>query len=147
LFRRLSTSSWSGARKRRFFLISSKINERGIHPLRASRKNYGGNMTTGFFGDTAPIRYEGPKSDNPLAFRHYEPDRKVFGKTIAEHLRPAVCYWHNFAWPGVDMFGAPTFDRPLRSSLFTIAMSSPKEKTSPSLAEISRRSPNISPPR
>jgi xylose isomerase len=69
-------------------------------------------MTTGFFGDLAPIRYEGPRSENPLAFRHYEPGRIVFGKTIAEHLRPAVCYWHNFAWPGVDMFGAPTFDRP-----------------------------------
>jgi xylose isomerase len=69
-------------------------------------------MTTGFFGSIAPIRYEGSDSDNPLAFRHYEAGRKVFGKTIAEHLRPAICYWHNFAWAGVDMFGAPTFDRP-----------------------------------
>ena len=69
-------------------------------------------MSTGFFGDIAPVRFEGPGSDNPLAFRHYEADRKVFGKTIAEHLRPAVCYWHNFAWPGSDMFGAPTFERP-----------------------------------
>ena len=34
------------------------------------------------------------------------------GKTMAEHLRPAVCYWHNFAWLGTDMFGAPTFERP-----------------------------------
>jgi xylose isomerase len=69
-------------------------------------------MSTGFFGDIAPIRFEGPKSDNPLAYRHYQADKVVFGKTLAEHLRPAVCYWHNFAWPGSDMFGAPTFERP-----------------------------------
>jgi xylose isomerase len=69
-------------------------------------------MGTGFFGDIAPIRFEGAQSDNPLAYRHYQPDKQVFGKTMAEHLRPAVCYWHNFAWPGSDMFGAPTFERP-----------------------------------
>ena len=69
-------------------------------------------MSTGFFGDIAPIRFEGAQSDNPLAYRHYQADKIVMGKTIAEHLRPAVCYWHNFAWPGSDMFGAPTFERP-----------------------------------
>ncbi len=69
-------------------------------------------MTTGFFGDIAPIVYEGATSENPLAFRHYDATRVVMGKTIAEHLRPAVCYWHNFAWAGSDMFGVPTFERP-----------------------------------
>jgi xylose isomerase len=69
-------------------------------------------MATGFFGDIAPIRFEGAASANPLAYRHYQADKVVFGKTLAEHLRPAVCYWHNFAWPGSDMFGAPTFERP-----------------------------------
>jgi xylose isomerase len=69
-------------------------------------------MTKRFFGDIAPVRYEGPKSDNPFAFRHYDPARVVMGKPMAEHLRPAVCYWHNFAWMGSDMFGAPTFVRP-----------------------------------
>ncbi|WP_158816396.1 xylose isomerase [Methylocapsa sp. S129] len=69
-------------------------------------------MATGFFGDIAPIRFEGAQSANPLAYRHYQAEKKVFGKTMAEHLRPAVCYWHNFAWPGSDMFGAPTFERP-----------------------------------
>ena len=69
-------------------------------------------MGTGFFGDIAPIVYEGPASENPLAYRHYDATRVVLGKTMAEHLRPAVCYWHNFAWPGSDMFGAPTFERP-----------------------------------
>jgi len=69
-------------------------------------------MSTGFFGDVAPIRFEGPQSKNPLAYRHYQADRVVLGKTMADQLRPTVCYWHNFAWPGSDMFGAPTFDRP-----------------------------------
>ena len=69
-------------------------------------------MATGFFGDVQPVRYEGAASENPLAYRHYDAGRLVMGKTMAEHLRPAICYWHNFAWPGSDMFGAPTFDRP-----------------------------------
>jgi xylose isomerase len=69
-------------------------------------------MTKRFFGDIAPVRYEGPKSDNLFAYRHYDPARVVMGKPMAEHLRPAVCYWHNFAWTGSDMFGLPTFERP-----------------------------------
>ena len=62
-------------------------------------------MSTGFFGDQPPIRYEGPESRNPLAFRFYDPDRIVLGKRMEDHLRFAVCYWHNFAWPGTDPFG------------------------------------------
>ena len=69
-------------------------------------------MSKRFFGDIGPVRFEGLKSDNPHAYRHYDPSRVVMGKTMAEHLRPAVCYWHNFAWMGTDMFGAPTFERP-----------------------------------
>ena len=69
-------------------------------------------MSKRFFGDIGPVRFEGLKSDNPYAYRHYDPSRVVMGKTMAEHLRPAVCYWHNFAWMGTDMFGAPTFKRP-----------------------------------
>ena len=69
-------------------------------------------MSTRFFGDIGPVRHEGPESDNPFAFRCYDPKRAVMDKTMAEHLRPAVCYWHNFAWTGSDMFGLPTFERP-----------------------------------
>ncbi len=69
-------------------------------------------MAKRFFGDTGPVRYEGSDSDNPFAFRHYDPARVVMGKTMAEQLRPSVCYWHSFAWMGSDMFGAPTFERP-----------------------------------
>jgi xylose isomerase len=61
---------------------------------------------------TEPIAFEGPESDNPLAFRWYDADRVVAGRTMAEHLRLAVCYWHSFAWDGFDIFGAGTLDRP-----------------------------------
>ena len=58
-----------------------------------------------FFGDIEPIRSEGPESRNPLAFKHYEPNRIVMGKRMEDHLRMAVCYWHSFCWPGGDPFG------------------------------------------
>jgi xylose isomerase len=66
-----------------------------------------------FFADVAgPVPYEGPGSDNPLAFRWYDAGRDVAGKTMAEHLRFAVCYWHSFNWDGFDIFGSGTLDRP-----------------------------------
>lgn len=69
-------------------------------------------MTDRIFTDIAPIRYEGPDSDNMLAYRYYDENRQVLGKSMKEHLRLAVCYWHSFAWPGADIFGAGTFKRP-----------------------------------
>lgn len=60
---------------------------------------------------SSPIAYEGPKSKNPLAFKHYRPDKAIAGKTMAEHLRFAVCYWHSFKGVGADPFGAPTMMR------------------------------------
>jgi xylose isomerase len=70
-------------------------------------------MTT-IYSQVDPIRYEGPESANPLAFRWYDAGRKVLGKTLAEHLRPAVCYWHSFCWGGQDPFAlfGNLFDRP-----------------------------------
>ncbi|MFW6164202.1 MAG: xylose isomerase [Planctomycetota bacterium] len=58
-----------------------------------------------------PIEYEGPESDNPLAFKHYDPDKKVLGKTMAEHLRFSVCFWHTFKGGGSDPFGVDTMAR------------------------------------
>ena len=57
------------------------------------------------------VKYEGPDSKNPLAFKHYNPDEKVMGKTMREHLRFAVCYWHTFKGLGGDQFGGPTIIR------------------------------------
>lgn len=67
---------------------------------------------TDYFQGIAPVTFEGPDSTNPLAFRHYNPAEVVGGKTMAEHLRFAVCYWHNFVWEGNDPFGGQTFERP-----------------------------------
>jgi xylose isomerase len=66
-----------------------------------------------FFGEVSePVRYEGLDSANPLSFKVYQPDRMVLGKRMEDHLRIAVCLWHSFAWPGSDVFGVGTFDRP-----------------------------------
>lgn len=67
---------------------------------------------TGYFDHIDPIKFEGKKSDNPLAFKYYNPTKKLMGKTMAEHLRPSVCYWHTFCWDGFDVFGGGTFNRP-----------------------------------
>lgn len=69
-------------------------------------------MSEPFFPQIERIAYEGPDSTNDLAFRHYDPDRKVLGKRMEDHLRLAVCYWHTFCWPGSDVFGDGTFERP-----------------------------------
>ncbi len=64
-----------------------------------------------FFAGLAPVRYAGPDSTDPLAYRWYDPERVVLGKPMAEHFKFAVAYWHTLAWPGSDMFGPGTFDR------------------------------------
>lgn len=64
------------------------------------------------FESLPPVRYEGPQSTNPLAYRHYDAKARVLGKTMEQHLRLAVCYWHTFVWPGNDVFGQATFARP-----------------------------------
>lgn len=58
------------------------------------------------------IAFEGLDSTNPLSYKVYDKDRLVLGKRMEDHLRIAVCYWHSFNWPGSDVFGAGTFDRP-----------------------------------
>ena len=66
-----------------------------------------------FFSDvTGPIAFGGLDSTDPLSFKVYQPDRVVLGRRMEDHLRVAVCLWHSFNWPGSDVFGAGTFDRP-----------------------------------
>jgi len=64
------------------------------------------------FPEVPKIQYEGPDSDNPLAFRWYNPDEIVAGKTMREHLRFSVVYWHSLRGTGGDPFGGPTMVRP-----------------------------------
>ena len=54
------------------------------------------------------IAYEGPASDNPLAYKAYDAERVVAGRTMREHLRFSVCYWHTFCADGSDPFGPGT---------------------------------------
>ncbi|HEY8388842.1 MAG TPA: xylose isomerase [Parasegetibacter sp.] len=61
-----------------------------------------------FFKGIGAIRYEGPGSDNPLAFRWYDENKIVAGKTMKEHFRFACAYWHSFCGNGADPFGEPT---------------------------------------
>jgi xylose isomerase len=70
-------------------------------------------MSQEFFpGVPGRIPFGGLRAEDPLAFRVYQPDRMVLGKRMEDHLRVAVCYWHSFNWPGSDVFGVGTFDRP-----------------------------------
>ena len=67
--------------------------------------------TTYFPEVRSRIRFEGPKSRNPLAFKYYDADRKVRGKTMAEHFRFACAFWHTFKGNGADMFGPGAWAR------------------------------------
>ena len=62
-----------------------------------------------FFPEIPYIKYEGPKSKNPFAFRYYDPDRVINGKKMREHLKFALSYWHTMCGDGTDMFGRGTF--------------------------------------
>ena len=64
-----------------------------------------------YFDRKEPISFEGQQSDNPYAFRYYDSDELVMGVKLKEHLRFAVCYWHNMVWEGSDMFGMNSFPR------------------------------------
>lgn len=61
-----------------------------------------------FFKGIGQIKYEGRESDNPLAFRWYDENKVVAGKTMKEYLRFACAYWHSFVGSGADPFGEPT---------------------------------------
>ena len=65
-----------------------------------------------FFRGVKKIRYEGPDSKNPLAFRHYRAKEKVGAKTMEEHLRFSVVFWHTFKGTGSDPFGGGVYERP-----------------------------------
>lgn len=75
-----------------------------------------------YFDNIDKIRYEGPQSTNPFAYRHYNADERVLGKRMEDHLRLAVCYWHSFCWGGTDMFGTGAFERPWQQQGDALAM-------------------------
>ncbi|HEL1893970.1 TPA: xylose isomerase [Streptococcus suis] len=64
-----------------------------------------------YFPHLSPIKYEGTATTNPFAFRHYNPDEVIEGRTMKEHLRFALAYWHTMTQDGSDPFGYPTNER------------------------------------
>ncbi len=74
-----------------------------------------------FAGVPDQISYGGLDATNDFAFRVYQPDRMVLGTRMEDQLRVAVCLWHSFNWPGSDVFGSGTFDRPWLSNPDTMA--------------------------
>ncbi len=77
-------------------------------------------MAQEFFPNVPKIKYEGPGSDNPLAFRWYNPDEVIEGKTMRDHMRFAVVYWHTFRGTGSDPFGPGTMHRPWEAAEDTV---------------------------
>jgi xylose isomerase len=77
---------------------------------------------TAYFPQIPRIAYEGPLSANPLAFRHYNPEEIVGKKTLAEHLRFSIAYWHSFRGVGADPFGPGTIVRPWESGKDPLAV-------------------------
>ncbi len=61
-----------------------------------------------YFKGVSEIKFEGKESDNPLAFKYYNPDQVVAGKTMREHFKFAIAYWHTFCGQGSDPFGPGT---------------------------------------
>lgn len=61
-----------------------------------------------YYKGIGQIKFEGAASDNPLAFKYYNPDQVVAGKTMREHFRFAIAYWHTFCGQGSDPFGPGT---------------------------------------
>ena len=69
-------------------------------------------MANSFFPNIGKIQFEGKESDNPMAFRYYEPNRVIAGKSMKEHFKFAIAYWHSFCGTGGDPFGPGTIKHP-----------------------------------
>jgi xylose isomerase len=69
-------------------------------------------MRRPFFEEIEKIPFVGLESDEGLGYRYYDEGRVVAGRSMKDHLRMAVCYWHTFCWPGDDVFGDGVFERP-----------------------------------
>ena len=97
-------------------------------------------MATDFFADIPQITFKGPDSDDDLAYRFYDKDRVVLGKRMEDHLRFAACFWHTFCWPGSDVFGGGTFNRPWHAGANDAAAAAQNRKSTRLNSSHSRRS-------
>ena len=81
-----------------------------------------------FFPSVGKISYKGEKSLDPFAFRYYNKDEVIMGKTMGEWCRFSVCFWHTFRGKGADPFGFPTISRPWDDETETLANQKNKRK-------------------
>ena len=73
-----------------------------------------------FFPEVSKIEFEGPTSKNPLSFRHYDADEVIEGRSMRDHLRFSVAYWHTFRGTGADPFGQATMQRPWEAAVDSV---------------------------
>jgi xylose isomerase len=72
-------------------------------------------MTNKYFNSIPTINYNKKSNKDSLSYKFYDPKKIIGNKTMEEHLRIAICYWHNFCWDGNDSFGKETRDFPWKS--------------------------------
>jgi xylose isomerase len=89
-----------------------------------------------YYKGIGQIKFEGKESDNPLAFKYYNPDQVVAGKTMREHFRFAIAYWHTFCGQGSDPFGPGTQNFPWDQS--SDAVQAAKDKADAAFEFISK---------
>ena len=77
-------------------------------------------MSKEYFSNIKQVSFEGASSNNPLAFRYYDPSEIVEGKTMKEHMRFSCVYWHTMRGNGSDPFGAGTMLRPWDDGSLTV---------------------------
>ena len=77
---------------------------------------------TKHFASIPTIKYEGPESDNPFAYKYFDPKAKILGKPMAALMRNAVCYWHTFRGTALDIFGPGTLVRPWEDGTNSLEM-------------------------
>ena len=65
-------------------------------------------MNQDYFKNIDKIKFEGKDSDNPLAYKYYDPSKMVMGKTLKDHFKFAMAYWHSMNDNGADPFGRLT---------------------------------------
>jgi xylose isomerase len=79
-------------------------------------------MHKDYFDGIPKIQYQGPKSREPLAFRYYDPAEMFDGKSLKDHLRFSVAFWHSFRGTGTDVFGSATIHRPWEAGSDAVAV-------------------------
>src|ERR1700722_8368804 len=91
-----------------------------------SQEYFCGVFSMSLFSSVEPVRFEGPGTKNEFAYRVYDKDRVILDRRMEDWLKPAVCYWHSFNWPGADIFGGGTLPRPWLGTPITQAMADTK---------------------